>query len=353
MTMKGFLKKVMFLAAMSCACGAMGCSDDGSADIPEQAEPTDPVVDTGFAKGADVSWLTEMESRGVKFYDKAGNEKECMALMKELGVNAIRLRVWVDPEAGWNGKADVLAKAKRADALGMRLMIDFHYSDTWADPARQDKPKAWEGYGLEQLKQAVADHTADVLQALKGAGVDVDWVQVGNETSGGMLWETGRAYDQVFGNFVQLINSGYDAVKSVYPEAKVIIHLNNGFDLQMFTWMFNGLCDNGAKYDVIGMSLYPEADNWQTLTDQCLRNIDTLSDVYGKDVMLCEIGMPWDAPFAVEAMTKMMDGCKAAKRCLGIFYWEPECHNGWNGYTKGAFDDSGKPTAVMDTFGKR
>ena len=168
-----------------------------------------------------------------------------------------------------------------------------------------------------------------------------------------MLWETGRAYDQVFGNFVQLINSGYDAVKSVYPDAKVIIHLNNGFDLQMFTWMFNGLRDNGARYDVIGMSLYPEADNWQTVTDQCLRNIDTLADVYDKDVMVCEIGLPWDASFAAAAMTKMMDGCKAAERCLGIFYWEPECHNGWNEYTKGAFDNSGKPTAVMDAFGGR
>ena len=156
----------MLLAAMSCACGAMGCSDGDSTEAPGQPEPTDPVVNTDFAKGADVSWLTEMESKGVKFYDKAGNEKECMALMKELGVNAIRLRVWVNPEAGWNGKADVLAKAKRAQALGLRLMIDFHYSDTWADPGHQDKPKAWEGYGLEQLKQAVADHTTDVLQAL-------------------------------------------------------------------------------------------------------------------------------------------------------------------------------------------
>ena len=348
--MKSLLRKTFFTGFLSCAFLFAGCGGESNASEPEAPKGPDSVVTAGFAKGADVSWVTEMEDKGVKFYDKAGNVKECMALLKELGVNSIRLRVWVDPEGGWNGKQDVLAKAKRAAALGMRLMIDFHYSDTWADPGRQDKPKAWADYDLGRLEQAVAGHTKDVLGALKDNGVDVEWVQVGNETSGGMLWETGRADGSEFGNFTRFVNSGYDAVKSVYPDAKVIVHLNNGHDLQMYTWMFNGLSDNGAKWDVIGMSLYPEADNWQELTDRCLSNMKTLAGVYGKDVMLCEIGMPWDAPFAAAAMAKMMDGCKATEHCLGIFYWEPECYGGWNNYTKGAFDDSGRPTEVMDAF---
>ena len=218
---------------------------------------------SGFAKGADVSWLTEMEQDGVKFYNQNGKAEECMWLLRDLGTNAIRLRVWVNPEGGWCGKDDVIAKASRAQALGYRLMIDFHYSDTWADPGNQKVPAAWQGYTFEQTKQAVANHTKDVLSALKERGVtNVEWVQVGNETRDGMLFSsdeavTGKASKNA-ANFAAYVNAGYDAVKEVYPQAKVIVHVDEGNNLGRYTWLFGELKKKGGKWDVIGMSLYPE-----------------------------------------------------------------------------------------------
>lgn len=141
------------------------CNDDDKPVFPEEPEETYDM--TGFVRGADVSWLTEMEANGRKFYDAHGKERECMSLLRELGMNAIRLRVWVNPVDGWCNQADVVAKAWRAHNLGYRLMIDFHYSDTWADPGNQTKPAAWEDYSFDELRQAVANHTTEVLTTLK------------------------------------------------------------------------------------------------------------------------------------------------------------------------------------------
>ncbi len=314
-----------------------------------------PVV--SYAKGADISWVTEMESKNKKFYNKQGVQTECFALMKDLGVNAIRLRVWVNPTGGWNGKADVLEKALRAKEQGLALMIDFHYSDSWADPGKQYIPNVWKGHTLEQLKQDVADHTKDVLQTLKDNDIKVQWVQVGNETNQGMLWDNasvqannGFAQHQQFSNFIQLINAGYDAVKSVYPDAGVIVHTSNGYDSGLFQWMYDGLKNNGARYDIIGMSLYPENASWQATTNNCLSNIRSCISRYNKPVMVVEVGMPWDASNAASFMKTIVSGTKSIDRCLGVFYWEPQCYGNWNGYSKGAFNNSGRPTSALDAF---
>ena len=185
-------KYIMIASALLCGSIFTACDDDN--DTPTFPEKTETTYDmSGFARGADVSWLSEMESSGYKFYTSDGKEQECMSLLRDLGINAIRLRVWVNPEndtedvKGWCNKGDVLLKAWRAHNLGYRLMIDFHYSDRWADPVQQAKPKAWENYTVEELEQAIADHTKDVLGAIKEMGIDVEWVQVGNETHQGML----------------------------------------------------------------------------------------------------------------------------------------------------------------------
>ena len=145
-----------------------------------------------YVSGSDVSWVTEEEASGDSFYNSSGAKTDPFVLLKNLGVGAIRLRVWVDPSGGWCNAADVLAKAKRAAAQGQQLLIDFHYSDTWADPGHQTEPAAWAGQSLSQLETDVWDHTTSVLNTLKSAGLTVTWVQVGNEINSGMLWPVGN-----------------------------------------------------------------------------------------------------------------------------------------------------------------
>lgn len=308
-----------------------------------------------FARGADLSWLTEMEADGVKFFNRKDEQKECMQLLRDMGMDAVRLRVWVNPEKGWNNAADVLKKAQRAKVLGLRIMIDFHYSDSWADPGKQIKPAAWDGYDFNQLCNALSEHTGSVLNQLKQNGIEPEWVQVGNETGNGMLWEEGRASVNMQ-KYATLNNAGYDAVKSVFPHAKVIVHLQNGYDKVLYRWLFDGLKTHGGKWDVIGMSLYPNSDNWKSLNNQCVANAKELIGRYSSEIMICEVGMPWDEAETsymflsdLKAKLKELDPAK----CLGIFYWEPQAYGNWEGYTLGAFDRSGKPTvALSGLFGQ-
>lgn len=307
-----------------------------------------------FAKGADVGWLTQMEAGGIKFYNSSGTQQECMQILKGLGMNTIRLRVWVNPSGGWNGQTDVVNKAVRAKNLGLRVMIDFHYSDSWADPGQQTKPAAWSSHGIAQLRTDVANHTTAVLNALKSAGVTPEWVQVGNETNNGMLWNDGRASTSM-ANFASLITSGYNAVKAVFPSAKVIVHISNGYDNSLFRWIFDGLQSNGAgsKYDVIGMSLYPTTSNWSTLTSQCLSNMNDMVSRYGKDVMVVEVGMDVSAASACKSsLTDIINKTKSVSggRGLGVLYWEPQAYNSWQGYNLGAFGSNGRPTVALDAF---
>lgn len=318
-----------------------------------KGEPSPVIADSSIiAKGADVSWLTEMESQGIQFYNKSGSREDLFQVLKEEGMNSIRLRVWVDPTDGWCNTKDVLVKALRAKAAGMKILIDFHYSDTWADPGHQTKPLAWENETISQLDSSVDAYTTGVLDTLRSNGISPDWVQVGNETNDGMLWPEGQASLNM-ANFASLVNAGYDAVKSVFPTAKVIVHISNGYDNSLFRWMFDGLKNNGAKWDVIGMSLYPTSSNWDQLNAQCLINMNDMVSRYNKEVMICEIGMSESDSSACKSfISDLITKAKlvSGNKCLGIFYWEPECYNNWKGYTLGAFNNSGQPTIALDAF---
>lgn len=310
--------------------------------------------DGDFACGADVSWITQMEAEGRKFYtpDDVRQEMECMQLLRDYcGVNSIRLRVWVNPKDKWNGVEDVVVKACRAKALGMRIMIDFHFSDTWADPGHQVMPEAWKGLPFEAQVEALSEHVKSTLFALKQVGVEPEWVQVGNETTPGMMLPVGAVENPV--QLTALNNAGYDAVKAVFPRAKVIVHLDNGFDRFRFERMFDILRDHGGKYDMIGMSLYPYwavqnegFNDWTDVTDACRANVDYLKKKYGKPVMICEIGMPYDqGEVCRQLIAKMMQA-----DVEGIFYWEPQAPNGYNGgYNMGCFENDA-PTVALDAF---
>ncbi len=313
---------------------------------------TEPAKAQFFAKGADVGWLSQMEASGKVFYNDAGVQQDCIQVLAGKGINAIRLRVWVNPAAGWSGLPDVVTQAIRAKNMGMKVMIDLHYSDSWADPGKQTKPAAWSSLVFDSLVATMNRYTYHVMDTLLSKAVIPDWVQVGNETNNGMLWEDGKASVSM-SNFARLVSAGYTAVKAVSPTSKVIAHISNGYDNSLFRWMFDGLTANGAQWDVIGMSLYPEANNWQTLTSQCLTNMNDMITRYGKQIMISEVGMDvGPAPTAKRMLSDLISKVRSLpnNKGLGVFIWEPEAYNGWQGYTKTAFDMYGKPTVAMNAF---
>lgn len=307
-----------------------------------------------FAKGADISWVTEMESKKYSFYSSSGVPMECTALMKDLGCNAIRLRVWVNPADGWCNKEDVLEKAKRAQALGLALMIDFHYSDSWADPSKQNPPAAWKNMNVQEMAKALGSHTEEVLKLLKDNKIDVAWVQVGNETNTGMCLPNGSVSSSSSQGFITLANAGYQAVKKIYPSALVILHHSNAQDLEKNKWFYSLVA--GASYDMIGLSLYPSYwsgnafPDWKPYCQSALANFNALHEQYNKPVMLVEFGMPAsEVQMSKNALKYILDGVKGKDWFKGVFYWEPESEHDRNGYDYGAFS-GGKSTGVIDIF---
>ncbi|TRX30127.1 T9SS type A sorting domain-containing protein [Flavobacterium franklandianum] len=310
-----------------------------------------------FSKGGDVSWLPQMEATGYKFYDIYGTEKDCLQLLKDRGMNTIRLRVFVNPSNdktnGHCSPTETVALAVRAKNMGMRIMIDFHYSDTWADPAHQTKPAAWASHSFADLQNDVYNHTYDVLNALKVAGVTPEWVQIGNEIPGGMLWPEGSTTN--WSQLAQLLNKGYEATKAIDTAIKVIIHIDQGNNNARFRWFFDNVKTNNVKYDVIGMSYYPywlNSDYTVTITN-LENNLKDMVSRYGKEVMVVEVGgdytkvqNTYDMLLAVIVAVKKVSDNKG----LGVIYWEPQGEKSWSGYQLSAWQSNGKPSVALDAF---
>ena len=310
-----------------------------------------------FAKGADVSWLPQMEATGYRFYDTDGKEKDCLQLLKERGMNTIRLRVFVNPSqdkaSGHCSKEETVAMALRAQKAKMRIMIDFHYSDTWADPAKQAKPAAWANLSFDALQNKVYEHTFDVLTALKKAGVTPEWVQVGNEIPGGMLWPDGSTNN--WAQLAQLLNKGYEATKAVNAKIKVIVHVDEGNNNEKFRWFFDKATEHQVKYDVIGLSYYPfwiKKDYSETMAD-LQKNLNDMASRYQKEVMVVEVGgVDEQVQNTRELLAATIKAVRAVPdhKGLGVLYWEPQGAKSWSGYGLSAWQQDGKPSPALDAF---
>lgn len=354
------MKKPLLLLAASLL--ALSCTKNSGEtyDVPTPS----------FAKGADVSWVSEMEKDGKTFRTKSGTKSDIFAVLESCGINSIRLRVWVNPTGGWSAKADAVALAERAAKAGMAVMIDFHYSDFFADPSRQDIPTDWasDKTNITNMCANVADHTKDVLGALKDKGITPAWIQIGNETRNGFLWPLGQLWDTTYGtaggwaNFGKLFKAGYDAAKTVFPDAIVMPHLPNAYADN--AWWFTEL-KKYASFDMIALSHYPQGESAMTpyeYNDAAIVQIKALSSKFGVPVMISETGVktPSGESTAKAVLQDFMDKVKAVSTCAGVFYWEPEVYDwwkpsiyeskGWNAYDQGAFLSGGKPSSVMDVF---
>ncbi|MCL2515502.1 MAG: glycosyl hydrolase 53 family protein [Microbacteriaceae bacterium] len=305
-----------------------------------------------FAMGVDVSTVLSLEESGVVFRDASGAAADLFAVLASHGVNSVRIRVWNDPfddqtGQGYGGGNVGIARAveigKRATAAGMTVLIDFHYSDFWADPSRQLAPKAWAGYSVAQTASALHDYTTQSLQALKDAGVNVVAVQVGNETNNGIAGYT-RVGTPIDESFAALIQAGASAVRSVLPDAKVAVHFTNPETPQRYATYAAGLASFGVDYDVFASSYY---SYWHGTPENLTTVLSQIATTYGKQVMVAETA--WvrtledgdgyansvgSADVASEYQISVQGQATALRDAIaavaavgsagiGVYYWEP------------------------------
>ena len=354
-----------------------------------------------FIKGADVSMLYEIEENGGQYKNNSGEVEDLLKILKDNGVNWIRLRLWNDPyDVYWSDKVTTngekvigpigggtndldrtIAISKRAQDLGLKVLLDFHYSDFWADPGKQYKPKAWEGLTGIGLEQALYDYTKTTLEEMKDKGTLPEMVQVGNEINGGMVWPDGKGITSEA--CINLLKQGTQAVRDVDPNIEIMLHLAEGGDKGTFTYAFDAFARAGVDYDIIGASFYPF---WHGTLEELQDNLDAISQRYEKEVIVAETAYGYtienfdNCENNFDADTEKKGGYQAtvqgqatairdimetvAKvpngRGRGIFYWEPAWipvdgvgwvtgeGSGWE--NQAMFDQYGKALPSLNVF---
>jgi arabinogalactan endo-1,4-beta-galactosidase len=350
---------------MLAGCGGSAGSASSTTTTTTTTTTTPPQPPTvastqAIVRGVDVSWLTQLEALGYSWKDETAAQVNALTILQDHGATAVRIRTFVDPTissaalgVGNTDQAGSIALAQRAAKLGLQVMIDFHYSDTWADPSHQATPAAWANDDYAQLQSDMYTYTYNFMTALIAAGITPTWVQVGNEIDEGMMLPIGSTSN--WSQLAGLINQGYQAVKDVSPTTKVIVHHSGLSSLSNLEWFYDNLATNGAQYDVLGFSYYDGPDTLTTAT----ANLTTLAARYNKPVMICEIGhtatdvlgSEYDVRSAMEALAAVPNS-----NGLGLFYWEPEAPNDstTSNYTMGAVSEpsSGQLqfTGTVDQF---
>ena len=323
------LKPALLAVCLSCGLAASAFAADAVKTRPFNAMPAD------FIKGADISTLLEAEQHGAKFYNQNGQQQDAIAILKANGVNYVRLRLWVDPQdasgktygGGSNNLENTIALAKRVKAQGLKLLLDFHYSDFWTDPGKQFKPKAWEKMDYPQLKTAIHDYTRDTIARFKQEGVLPDMVQIGNEINGGMLWPEGKNWGQGGGEFDRLaglLNAAISGLKENLTggeQVKIMLHLAEGTKNDTFRWWFDEIAKRDVPFDIIGLSMYTY---WNGPISALKANMDDISKRYNKDVIVVEAAYGYT-----------LDNCDNAENS---FQAKEEKDGGYPGTVQGQYD---------------
>jgi arabinogalactan endo-1,4-beta-galactosidase len=247
-------------------------------------------------RGADLSFTLQEYAAGSRYRDR-GRVRPVEDILAGHGANYCRLRLWVDPPAGWSDLPSAVEMARRARRAGLKILLDLHYSDFWADPAHQTIPGAWQGQDLPALAATVRDYTRTTLQRFARAGAPVDMVQVGNEITAGMLWPAGQIYTpdglQHWTEFTTLLKAGIKGVRDASADRRrieVMVHIDRGGDNGGSRWFFDHILAAGVEFDVIGQSYYPF---WHGSLADLEANLDDLAVRYGKDLIVAETAYPW------------------------------------------------------------
>lgn len=332
-----------------------------------------------FVRGADVSFLDQIETDGGVFKEN-GIATDCLKILKDHGFNYVRLRLWNDPTGGFDNLSRTLVMAKRISTPGFKLLLDFHYSDTWADPGHQTKPQAWQGISFSALEDSVYQFTRDVIDSLSHQGTPPAIVQLGNEITNGILWPDGSTSN--WNNLGALLNDGVRGVhdgESAGDSIKIMIHLADTLSSGTeFGWFFDNLLAQNVSFDIIGVSYYPW---WHGNLNQLETNLDYLANRYNKPILIAETGYPWtlqgtgNTGYLVGDSSQLMPGYPATeagqdsflvnlKRLvadlpggsgMGICYWEPDwiytSDLGSYGANLALFDFAGNALSSMSRFG--
>jgi len=359
------------LHAWRAACGVVG--------LTVLLAGTGVRAETPFLVGADVSALPVFERHGA-VYRQNGRAGEALQLLRGAGMNCFRLRLFVAPNQQGivtNDLAYTLALAKRVKATGAALMLDLHYSDTWADPAKQFKPAAWEKLSFEALVKATGDYTREVLARFELEGVAPDYVQIGNEITNGLLWPDGRvefANDQdpaAWQRLARLLQAGVDAVPIGPRRPQVILHLESTGNVARTRWYLKHVQEAGLRFDVIGLSYYPD---WHGSIGDLCGTMDAIATEFHQPIMVVEAAYPWkndvhwkekknlNWPLTPAGQRQFMQEVVAAVRAVpdglgrGVIYWHPESVavpdlTVWVGGSCALFDDRGNLLPAAD-FGR-